>query len=196
MKSRAGHEEVRVGGGLSGRGSTEGSCGAREDPFYGEIPCAGRGREDQLRHPGLRVAREPRLLRRDEEPLEPVPREQGSDQAVRGGAQAVRRDLNGNDPLHGRQAAPHNADQADRACAHGGEPGARVQALAGYGSKRNGGYWSVTSRNAYASTRAPQRPTPSTNVNNPRGYRPVNKMANHAMTTETRAPIPRNTNTM
>ena len=39
---------------------------------------------------------------------------------------------------------------------------------------------SVVSKNAYAVTRQPQRPTPTTKSNKPLGYLPVNNIENHA----------------
>ena len=65
-----------------------------------------------------------------------------------------------------------------------------------YGASENGGYLSVTSTNAYATTRAPHRMTPCTKSNMPLGYRPVNKMANQAMITTTIAAIHRKNSTM
>jgi hypothetical protein len=66
----------------------------------------------------------------------------------------------------------------------------------GHGESRNGGYRSVTRRRAYAMTRLCQRITPSTNWKSPRGYRPVNKMANHAPITANSAAISRKKSTM
>ena len=61
--------------------------------------------------------------------------------------------------------------------------------------KLNGGYLSVTRKNAYAPTRRPQRPTPTTKLNSPLGYRPVISIANQAITTATNAAMPRKNST-
>jgi hypothetical protein len=66
----------------------------------------------------------------------------------------------------------------------------------GYGLSLKGGYWSVTRTKAYAVTRLPQRPTPTTNSNSPRGYRPVKRIANHAKITQRIAAIERKMSTM
>src|SRR5713101_4979671 len=65
-----------------------------------------------------------------------------------------------------------------------------------YGAIENGGYLSVTSTKAYATTRAPHRMTPWTKSNWPLGYRPVNKMAYQAMITTTITAIHRKNSTM
>jgi hypothetical protein len=62
---------------------------------------------------------------------------------------------------------------------------ARLIDVAVQAERLNGGYRSVTRTNAYAATRLCQRRTPWTKSKMPRGYLPVNTMANQAATAAT-----------